>query len=80
VSLCKFCPQNIFWSQINGRFKPFDDSNLTVAHVCTKLKSQKTLEQKIQIMIDDIVGLKNLNSKILTKINKLEQWREQNES
>ena len=74
MTVCNYCPQEIFWFKINGRFKAFNDSAGTSKHVCDEFKqSRKTLEQRVTTLEEKFEGLRNLTSKILSRLSKLEE-------
>lgn len=61
LSTCQFCDQQIFWHNINGKMKPFEDQNGTVYHNCPKLKNQPVkLEDDHVLLAHTIIRLSKL--------------------
>lgn len=81
MKYCNYCHQGIHWILVNGKNRACNDIQGSSRHVCNEFKNTRTsLHKQVANLEDTVEGLKNLTSKILTKINKLEQRREQNES
>lgn len=73
MAICKFCNQEIFWKSVNGKFNPFNDSSGTERHNCVKIPSTDSFNERISNLEETVTGLKNLNSKMMTKITELEK-------
>ena len=48
ASTCKFCGNQIFWCNLNGKNLPFDDQYGTQKHQCEEFKKEtKSIQQQI---------------------------------
>ena len=74
---CIYCGKEIIWLPINGKKKPFDDPHGSTRHHCSEFKQNKIpLNQRVIDLEEKVEGLKNLTSKILSKIDAHEKQGE----
>ena len=74
MSFCKYCSNQIYWSDVKGKPKPFDDSSGSQAHKCDNFKKIKTSqEQKILELEEKVLTSHNLIVKLFSKIEDLER-------
>jgi len=72
ASICKFCGKQIFWFQLNGRNRPFEDQSGSLPHHCESFKKENiTIQQKISHLQEQQQIDHNL---IVTLISKLDAF------
>ena len=70
MSSCKACKREIYWIDINGKPKPFDDISGYQPHKCAEWENQK---QSIQQQIAEIREQQQIDHNLIVKlISKIE--------
>lgn len=73
LSRCKYCSREIYWINVQGRLKPFDDSCGSQIHTCQGfLESRKSLEQRV-FELEKLQVTYNLVCTLIPKLHSLEK-------
>ena len=56
MTICKFCPLEIFWGENNGKSIYFEDICQTIIHKCPGLQQKKSIKNNDHLLLTQTIS------------------------